>query len=153
MARQSSLPTQKFIMSNICIYRGVQVWLTGLLKCYHFIILVTVAESPGIHMQWYISSWCEQVCGPIVSIVICVHCFCVLSRNSHFFHNANILALLDWCLVVHMMGYTLNSEFKGTTDSPTHICDGLSMSRTVLGVTTPLFSYYCISLSLRCSWS
>lgn len=46
---------------------------------------VTVAESPGIHMQWYISSWCEQVCGPIVSIVICVHCFCVLSRNSHFF--------------------------------------------------------------------
>lgn len=115
---QSSLFIQKFIMSNICMYRGVQVWLTGLLKCYHFIILVTVAELPGIPMQWYISSRCEEVCGPIVSIVICVHCFYVLSRNSHFFHNENILALLDWCLVVHMVCYTLNSELKGTIDSP-----------------------------------
>lgn len=70
-------------------------------------------------MQWYISSWCEQVCGPIVSIVICVHCFVCFLETVIFFHNENILALLDWCLVVHMVGYTLSSEFKGTIDSPT----------------------------------
>lgn len=103
-------------------------------------------------MQWYISSWCEQVCGPIVSIVICVHCFCVLSRNSHFFfHNENILALLDWRLVVHMVGYTLNSELRERLTVPhTFVMDCLCPELS--WESQPhFFSYYCISLSLRCS--
>lgn len=59
---------------------------------------------------------CVDPLFPLWSVFIAFVCFL---ETVIFFHNENILALLDWCLVVHMVGYMLSSEFKGTIDSPT----------------------------------
>lgn len=69
------------------------------------------------------------MCGPIVSIMIHVHCFCVLFWKSHLFHNENSLVLLNECLVDQIAGYTFNSEFKKSIDSPTHTSDKFLFSK------------------------
>lgn len=55
-------------------------------------LIVTVAESPRVPMQRCTQLLVWTACGPIVSIVVCVHRLCVLFTDTHLFHNENILS-------------------------------------------------------------